>query len=673
MSRAIARPPHRGPAAFAAVGAVVLATVAMGAPARADETLPTTPVSAVIVTAHGAEVVTVDAAPGQVTAVKADLRDDPGVVSVSVDTPVTLMDTPDSYRSQQWTLDALSMDRLPAGTPDGSGLLVAVVDTGVLATHEDLAGRVRCDLGADYTDDAVIYDPAGNGCVDPGGHGTHVAGQIGAIAGNGLGIEGMSAAQIVPVRVLGANGSGSSSWVAQGIIHAVDVGAAVINLSLGGGYNPQLDAAVKYATDHNVIVVAAAGNNRGSGNTVNYPGASPGAISVAAAESTTKSAYYSYSGPTVLVTAPGSSVFSTHHDTDAAYGNMSGTSMATPNVAGVLVRYRALHPAVTVAQVRLAVQTTANDMEARGRDNNTGYGMIDAFQLLTGREAPKVPGAPKVGVPTVSDGSATATFTAPVSDGGSPITGYTVRTYNGTTLLRTASVAASARSAVISGLTNGTATRFTVTASNDIGEGPASSYSAVVTPRTTPGAAGMGTATALAGAVKVTFSPPLSKGGVALSGYVVRAYTGSTLAKTVAVVPSATSATVSGLVNGTEYTVTVAAKNVAGEGPASAASSAVTPKAKPTAPRTVKAVADTGSATVTWVVPLSDGGSAITGYTVRAYKGTLLVSTGSAAAGTTSFLVSGLTAKSAYVFTVTATNDLGVGPASARSVAVAVR
>ncbi|MCU1667220.1 MAG: hypothetical protein JWP40_147 [Blastococcus sp.] len=86
MSRAIARPPHRGPAALAAVGAVVLATVAMGGPARADETQPTTPVSAVIVTAHGAEVVTVDAAPGQVTAVKADLRDDPGVVSVSVDT-----------------------------------------------------------------------------------------------------------------------------------------------------------------------------------------------------------------------------------------------------------------------------------------------------------------------------------------------------------------------------------------------------------------------------------------------------------------------------------------------------------------------------------------------------------------------------------------------------------
>ena len=515
----------------------------------------------------------------------------------------------------------------PGRHPDGSGLLVAVVDTGVLATHEDLAGRVRCDLGADYTDDAGTYDPAGNGCVDPAGHGTHVAGQIAAVSGNGLGIEGMSAAQIIPVRVLGADGSGSSAWVAQGIIHAVDAGAAVINLSLGGGYNPALDAAVRYATDHNVIVVAAAGNNRQTGNAVNYPGASPGAISVAAAESTTKSAYYSYSGPTVLVTAPGSSVLSTHHDSASAYGQMSGTSMATPNVAGVLVRYRALHPELTVAQVRTAVQTTANNLEAAGRDNNTGYGMIDPYQLLTGREAPKIPGAARNGVPVAGNGSATAMFLPPVTDGGSAVTGYTVRTYTGTTLLRTDSVAATDRSLVVGGLSNGTPYRFTVTAANVAGTGPASAYSAVVTPRTTPDAATIGTATPAATSVKVTFTRPASTGGVALTGYLVRAYVGGVLAKTLAVSPTATTATVSGLVNGTAYTVTVAAKNVAGEGPASAASNEVTPTAKPGVVRTVKAVAGSGSASVTWLAPLSDGGSAITGYTVRAYKGTTLVLT----------------------------------------------
>ena len=568
MSRAFASLRSRRSAVFTVAAGVALAAVGAGTPAVAAVPTPagTTPVTAVVVNAHGAEVVTVEAAPGQVAAVTADLRNDPGVVSVAVDTPVRLMSTPDPLRSQQWSLDALNMDRLPAGTPDGSGLLVAVVDTGVLAGHEDLTGRVRCDLGADFADDAATYDPAGNGCVDPGGHGTHVAGQISAISGNGLGIEGMSAAQIIPVRVLGANGSGSSAAVAQGIIHAVDAGAAVINLSLGGSYNPALDAAVKYATDHNVIVVAAAGNNRQTGNAVNYPGASPGAISVAAAESTTKSAPYSYSGPTVLVTAPGSSVMSTHHDNDSAYGLMSGTSMATPNAAGVLVRYRALHPELTVAQVRTAVQTTANNLEAAGRDNNTGYGMIDPYQLLTGHEAPKVPGIGRTGAPVAGNGTATATFLPPATDGGSAITGYTVRTYTGTTLLRTDSVAAADRSLVVGGLTNGTPYRFTVAATNAMGTGPVSSYSAVVTPRTTPGVVPIGTAAPTAASLKVTFTKPASTGGAALTGYVVRAYSNGVLVKTVTAAPTATYATVSGLVNGTTYTATVAAKNLAGEG-----------------------------------------------------------------------------------------------------------
>ncbi|WP_100497625.1 S8 family serine peptidase [Geodermatophilus chilensis] len=765
MSRPSTRLPLRA-GVLTAVSAVLVAAV--GTPAWAEEpTGPATSVSAIVVTDDGVEVVTERVPQSEVAETKAELRQEDGVVSVSVDVPVRAIGTPnDALRPQQWTLDTWHVDDLPADAPDGSGLVVAVLDTGVLASHPDLAGRVRCDLGADFTSDAATYDPAGNGCVDPHGHGTHVAGQIAALRDNGIGIAGLSNAEIMPVRVLGATGGGTSSWAAAGIYHAVDNGASVINMSLGGGYSSAYDDAVRYAVERGVVVVASAGNNRQSGNAVNYPAASPGAFAVAATESSGRSAPYSYSGPTNLVAAPGSAVYST--SISGGYAAMSGTSMAAPNASAVIARYRDAHPSATVAQIRAVVQATAVDIETVGRDNNTGYGLLDAYELLTGQDFRMTgqlypPLVPALGAVTAGSGSLTAAWGAPAGDGGSAVTGYVLRVLQGTTVARTVTLPATARSTTVTGLVNGTGYAVTVAARNLIGTGAASVPSAVVAPRSVPGAPRFGTVTpgdgtivvrwaappangspitgytltvatgtttvrtltpaasatsetltgltngtvyslrltatnALgtspssavlqvaprtlpgvpvldgvtpgAASVAVRWTAPTSTGGAVLSGYVVNVYRDGVLAKSLVASGGVRSTTVPGLVNGATYTVTVAARNAAGTGPATAASAPVVPRGVPSVPRTPTATAGPTSARVTWQAPLDSGGTPITGYTVQVYRAGTLVGTVPVGAGTLQVTVSGLTAGIGHSFAVRATNALGTGSASVRTVTV---
>src|SRR5215218_2334275 len=568
MSRTSASRSRLRSVVVTASAAVVLASLGVSVPAQAeapavDETAPVVPagdpadelptapepeppapdgdvaVSAVVVTDDGAEVITREVAPSQVAETKADLRDEPGVVNVSVDTPAYAAEIPDPYLSDQWDYYDLNLDRVPATVPDGSGVLVAVIDTGVLATHEDLAGRVRCDLGADFTDDKATYDPAGNGCADPHGHGTHVAGTVAAVSGNGLGVAGVSAAQIVPIRVLSAEGAAWSSDIADGIIHAVKVGAKVINMSIGGPASGAYDAAVQYALENDVVVVAAAGNYRLDGNWTSYPGATPGVFSVAASDWRGVTSSYSTIAPTNLITAPGTYVWSTSATDPSGYEEMSGTSMASPHVAGVLARYRALYPAKTVAQIRTAVQTTAIDIEAPGKDNSSGYGMLDAYELLTGSQSPSrsaitAPGEPTGLRLTAGDRSVGVAWGAPAFTGGSAVAGYLVEAYGPGASLEFP-LPATARRYTIPNLLNGSAYDVYVTAWNaDWYGNPA--FAAPVRPlaATTPGAPPLGVMTPGNASVQVRWGAAAANRSAVVS-YTVKAYRGTSMVKTVTV------------------------------------------------------------------------------------------------------------------------------------------
>lgn len=303
----------------------------------------------------------------------------PGSIGSTLDAPVWLAGGTDPYRSKQWALDTLRVDALPA--VDTGTQVVAVIDTGVLATHEDFApGQVLCSRGADFTGDGKST----NGCIDPHGHGSHVAGIVAGVKGNGVGIAGIApGTAILPVRSLGADGSGTAQAVARGIVHAVDSGATVVNLSVAGPYSAVYNDAVAYAVSRGVTVVAAAGNNRTTGNAASWPASSPGAVSVAATDSSNVSASFSHTGPDVDIAAPGRGIYSLG-STNSAYVLMSGTSMAAPYVAGAAALHRASNPGAIEPQVTATLTATAEDLEIAGRDDATGAGLVDVYELVAG-------------------------------------------------------------------------------------------------------------------------------------------------------------------------------------------------------------------------------------------------------------------------------------------------
>jgi titin len=220
----------------------------------------------------------------------------------------------------------------------------------------------------------------------------------------------------------------------------------------------------------------------------------------------------------------------------------------------------------------------------------------------------------------------------------------------------------------MSGLAGGEPHTFTVAAANAVGEGPESEPTDPVVPEvgvTVPGAAAITDATPDNGMVYLSWADPADDGGEALSGFIVRIYRNGTLIRTTGHSPATHFQLYSALDNGVSHTVTVSAWNSAGEGPP--AEITVVPRTVPTAPRLTALTAGNGAVLVRWAAPTSNGGAALTGYAVRAYRGASLVATFGVSGAATSVTVTGLANGYAHTFTVTAANVAGAGAVSARS------
>ncbi len=252
-------------------------------------------------------------------------------------------------------------------------ITVAVIDSGIDYHHPDLDdGRVDTVHDQDYVNGD--FD-----AMDDNGHGTHVAGTIAAESNNGQGVAGvMWQATLLPMKVCDETGSCPSDAIAAAIRAAADLGARVINMSLGGSCSQTIADAVNYAFfDKNVVIVAAAGND-GAG--VGYPGALDAVIAVGAMDARGARAYFSSFGDALDVMAPGVSILSTVPN--GGYETFTGTSMASPHVAGVAGLLLAQRPLLTNGEVYSILRSSAVDLWHPGFDRQTGFGRASAYRAL---------------------------------------------------------------------------------------------------------------------------------------------------------------------------------------------------------------------------------------------------------------------------------------------------
>lgn len=283
----------------------------------------------------------------------------------------------DPYFPNQYALKLTNIDDAWGITTGSSAVTVAIIDTGIDVNHPEFTGRISA-----LSYNAVTQTVGVDAVADDDGHGTMVAGVIGANSNNSTGVAGVTNA--VQLMVIKANEAGEDTFkdsdIIRGIYYAVDNGADIINLSLGSTYaNPLTKKALDYALEKNVLVVASSGND--GENIKIYPASFDTVISVGSVDQYSNLSSFSNYNDKVDVVAPGSAIVTTNRLN--TYSTVNGTSFSSPYVVGIAALYKSLHPEATVAHLTDVITSTAKDLGTTGYDIQYGHGLIDALAMVS--------------------------------------------------------------------------------------------------------------------------------------------------------------------------------------------------------------------------------------------------------------------------------------------------
>lgn len=282
------------------------------------------------------------------------------------------------------------------GKTQGAGAYIFILDTGIETNHPDLVNNLELKYAKDFTNST-------SGFEDKNGHGTHCAG-IAAAINNSFGVIGIAPnAKLVPIKVLNDQGQGAYSWITSGIKYVADLQIKekkIISMSLGGSQgNTDLHNAIKYAISKGVFIVVAAGNSGcNTPETIGFPGNYPEVITVGSLDRNEQPSVFSSCGKNMDISAPGSGIYSTH--LNGSYAYLSGTSMATPQVAGIAALLVAYYDIKTQVQLEAYLAKYAKPLFSGGWNTRTGAGAPIATRYTVAPDQPDNPEPPVDTIPT---------------------------------------------------------------------------------------------------------------------------------------------------------------------------------------------------------------------------------------------------------------------------------